>query len=38
MNQIEIIQRRSIRTLIDAPFCASNEIVECELGFCKINH
>ena len=38
MKRIEYMQRRSIRAVIDAPFCCTNEIVEIELGFCKMRH
>ena len=36
IKQLEIIQRRSIRAILDAPFCVANEIVELELGFNKL--
>lgn len=38
LDKLEIIQRRSIRAIIDAPFCAVNEVVEIGLGFCKMRH
>ena len=31
LDKIEIIQRMSIRAIIDVPFCTPNEIVEIEL-------
>ena len=36
INQLEIIQRRTIKALFDAPFCVLNEIAEFELNFLKI--
>ena len=38
INQLEIIQRRTIKALFDAPFCVLNEIAEFELNFLKIKH
>ena len=32
------MQRRSLKAVLDAPFCTLNEIVEFELSFFKIKH
>lgn len=38
MKRLEIIQRRTLRAIIDSPFCTLNEILEAELHFVKIKH
>lgn len=38
MKRLEIIQRRSLRAIIDSPFCSLNEILENELHFIKLKH
>ena len=38
MNQLEYIQRRAIRAIMDVPFCSLNEIIVMELSFFKIKH
>lgn len=32
------MQRRTARAILDAPFCSVNEVVEIDLGFCKLQH
>ena len=38
IEELEIIQSRTIKALFDAPFYVLNEIAELELNFMKIKH